>query len=756
MPAEAVVTELTIDSSGAEQGAAAFTDAMAKAQKASNDNLKTIADNTAAINKQMVGMSDAASAAAENSGSSFASFATKLAIGAAAAALGFGAIYTTLKIVYELVMAVPRALGEAWDLGNAKLAEYVALGEKAASSGLSSDFFQRTTKAATDAKLPVDDLTKAFEKLNAQANSDQLGGTQGTNRLSELVKAGNFKGNTGVGELANASTTEDKFRAISSLIDQAMQKGERLAALDVAKTFLGDAVAANLAKDSEYLDKMLASAARVSATDLVPDSAVANAIDLENRYDAAVKILSERWHPIQDILTAGGMQMKEIWVDIVEAIAHAFDWLVKMADYLSGRLYQGARDFLSVLATGYKEAQGPAYIDPAAQMTDARSRLAVGLQNPATVNQARDNTNFIQNTLKNSAWSDKSKNPGNDNAPDTSAYDRAEESLRKYIETSDAAAKSIDLTTAAQERAKAVAQLTAAGMKDGLTREAANAKAEMSGLADAAGQAADALAKARVGSQIKFGSQTSLLSQGDVAIAQQLKGLYPDVATALGSVEAQAIRVNSAMKEVSSSVESSLVSGLADITTGAKSAGQGFTDMSNMIIKAIEQMIIKITIVEPLMHSLQMAASSIGGGFFGGSAPATSGVDGLAAIHHTGGIVGGDAMPTRSVHSSLFAGAPRFHTGGIAGDEVPIIARRGEGVFTQGQMAALGGGGASAPNIVINNHTDAQPQVSRGSNGDVTITLKKMVDSAVGDSLSTGTGKRVLKSQYGVNQFAGQ
>jgi hypothetical protein len=35
---------------------------------------------------------------------------------------------------------------------------------------------------------------------------------------------------------------------------------------------------------------------------------------------------------------------------------------------------------------------------------------------------------------------------------DTAAYGRAEESLRKYIETSNAAAISIDLTTGAQER----------------------------------------------------------------------------------------------------------------------------------------------------------------------------------------------------------------------------------------------------------------------------------------------------------------
>jgi hypothetical protein len=41
--------------------------------------------------------------------------------------------------------------------------------------------------------------------------------------------------------------------------------------------------------------------------------------------------------------------------------------------------------------------------------------------------------------------------------------------------------------------------------------------------------------------------------------------------------------------------------------------------------------------------------------------------------------------------ASVFDGAPRLHGGGIAGDEVPAILRRGEGVFTEGQMRAMGG-----------------------------------------------------------------
>lgn len=63
---------------------------------------------------------------------------------------------------------------------------------------------------------------------------------------------------------------------------------------------------------------------------------------------------------------------------------------------------------------------------------------------------------------------------------------------------------------------------------------------------------------------------------------------------------------------------------------------------------------------------------------------------------HSGGIAGAESTFSRAIDPSIFSGASRYHTGGLAGDEVPIIAKRGEGVFTEGQMQALGGGGGNS------------------------------------------------------------
>lgn len=54
------------------------------------------------------------------------------------------------------------------------------------------------------------------------------------------------------------------------------------------------------------------------------------------------------------------------------------------------------------------------------------------------------------------------------------------------------------------------------------------------------GRRTELAARAHVGADIKFGAQTALLSPDDVQIAQTLKGLYPDVAQALGASDAVA------------------------------------------------------------------------------------------------------------------------------------------------------------------------------------------------------------------------
>lgn len=87
----------------------------------------------------------------------------------------------------------------------------------------------------------------------------------------------------------------------------------------------------------------------------------------------------------------------------------------------------------------------------------------------------------------------------------------------------------------------------------------------------------------------------------------------------------------------------------------------------------------------------------VGGFDLGGMAMSFFRSVGFGAAH-AGGIVGSSTLMTRNVSPLAFAGAPRFHSGGMIGlvkDEVPIIAKRGEEVLTRDDPRhALNGGGA--------------------------------------------------------------
>ncbi len=107
------------------------------------------------------------------------------------------------------------------------------------------------------------------------------------------------------------------------------------------------------------------------------------------------------------------------------------------------------------------------------------------------------------------------------------------------------------------------------------------------------------------------------------------------------------------------------------VTSGGKSL-QSLGDLANSIVADITRMAVQQSITGPLFN---MLGGSIGGGGFLDSI--------LGSIFHDGGEVGGSA-PQRRVPAYVFASAPRYHTGGIAGlkpGEIPAILERGEVVL---------------------------------------------------------------------------
>ncbi len=151
-------------------------------------------------------------------------------------------------------------------------------------------------------------------------------------------------------------------------------------------------------------------------------------------------------------------------------------------------------------------------------------------------------------------------------------------------------------------------------------------------------------------------------------------------------------------------------------------------DMVDSILSDLVRLQVRQHITGPLssMFSATAGGASAGqGSFFGGL---FSGIGSLfGGLFHDGGIVGLPG-PARQVPAAAFAGAPRFHGGGVIGPgEVPIIARHGEGVFTPEQMANLAPARAAGP-VTLNFDIDVD---ARGAEDGVDQRIAAGVEAAV-------------------------
>lgn len=172
-------------------------------------------------------------------------------------------------------------------------------------------------------------------------------------------------------------------------------------------------------------------------------------------------------------------------------------------------------------------------------------------------------------------------------------------------------------------------------------------------------------------------------------------------------------------------------SSLAGFLTKGKAGFDELNDFVKTFFNDLTTQWVRTKITAPLMNAIT-GSSAI--------------EDIISSVFHEGGVVG-QGGGQRSVSPLMFANAPRYHTGGVAGlkpGEVPAILEKGEIVIPKGKT--LGGGGVNMKVEIINNAPGVTATPSMSADGSV---LKVMINSQVNEAIMSGATDKAQRTRFG-------
>lgn len=196
--------------------------------------------------------------------------------------------------------------------------------------------------------------------------------------------------------------------------------------------------------------------------------------------------------------------------------------------------------------------------------------------------------------------------------------------------------------------------------------------------------------------------------------------------------------------------------GVTDALKAGEQAWQQFAMTGKLSVndlgRSIQQQVASYAFRKFTSMLLNLVGRAFGGGGFGtGNA---FGNQDLGQFFHGGGRVGHDApAATRLLPSSIWAGAPRLHSGYLAPDERAAILQKNESVLTPGQMSQLAPANQQSVQVTLINQSGTQLEASaqRKPDGGIEVLLTAVKDSIAGD-IGSGTGSvsRALQGRYGL------
>ena len=233
-------------------------------------------------------------------------------------------------------------------------------------------------------------------------------------------------------------------------------------------------------------------------------------------------------------------------------------------------------------------------------------------------------------------------------------------------------------------------------------------------------------------------------AEHEKAVLDSSRRWQDGVTRALRTIADEAGDSASFMEDATLRAFSSMEDALVEFVTTGKLE---FADLANSIIAELARIAIRKSITEPLAEGLE----GVLGDFFHQAVrwhdarqpqsdcrrirASRRAARSTCCMRAAGRRRSRAAAAGRWAPGELFAHAPRYHRGGIAGqlrpNEVPVIVEKGEGVFTAEQMAALGG--RAEPRIEFN--LINQGTGKRETGGEVRFDAGRWVVSVMTDDI---------------------
>lgn len=652
--------------------------------------LASVAAKTAAADLKLIGSS---SLAAADTMAKLAPIVGRVGLESARMVHSSGGILRLITTYKALSMAVG-AVGAVAAIAAIEVAKIQSIARGSSAAGVSGEFFQSFINSAERVKLSAREseaaMVSAKRALSEQSDAQ---GKQTINPvmqfLDETYRGGMVQGR-GLGDFLGAENAEQKIQAVKIAIKELLQSGNELQAMKLGEMAFGGAgekIVEGIQKGKIEVEAMGAAAASVGA--IFQNELVARSKELDERVRAAQETMQSGLAPIMADLARLGLEFRDGWVSTREFIAQAAT--------AAGELYtivKNIGDLIPSLNLGEKTAawlnkngmtgsqderrdqilraaiKSPAFAGSAnsAKITADAARLDAGAINWSTGLPAGAGANLpaagpmppTRPTLS-SMMNQSSPAASRGAAGGAGGADSVEsflESLRRSVETLQAEAAAYGKSNTERERAIALARAESAARQRG-----------------------------------------SELTDTEIADIQRLADERAKAKQVLDSQQS--------MDQFKDFAGSNLISAIRSATDGTKGLAEAARRVADNFADAALQALILNK--GPLAMGGGSGGGILGALFNGFTAAAGAGGGGMVptgGAFHTGGLVsmGGPSMP-----ASLFAGAPRFHSGGAIGGrlapgEVPIIAQAGEIVLNAAQQAGVASRlsrGGSAP--VVNN-----------------------------------------------------